>query len=736
MTAPKPTVNLVVHGHFYQPPRDNPWTDEVPAEPSAEPFHDWNARIHAECYRANAYARIYGADNRIHAMVNNYGRLSFNFGPTLARWIARHDPRTLARVVAGDRQQQKRTGHGGAMAQVWGHPIAPLLSPVDRRTQILWGLQDFKRHFGRDAEGIWLPETAADAPTLEALIEAGLRFTILAPEQIGAVRAPGKSVWTEVNRDSVDTGRMYKWVAPSGKSIAIAVFDGPMSREIAFGDAARDAATFLQKARASAERSTVKGRRLVLAASDGELYGHHKKFSDLTLAYATSVDAPKHGVHVTNLAALLADDPPTWEVELAKGPNGEGTAWSCAHGLGRWRRHCGCAMRSPAESGWSQAWRGPLRDGLDLLRDRGVAFFEDLAGDLFIDPWGARDAYGGVIDDAPPARGQLLQSFGRGALRGGEATALRRAHQLMEMQRAALLMYASCGWFFDDIGGLESALVLRQAAHAVDLWRALGSTPPVDELLDVLARAKSNEPKPGIRNGADVFRRMTRERVTPTVAVAQAVFHTLADGPVPDGAAAAPGFAVALPGNGSSLRGQARVQHRRSGEERILEFAASYDGATRFECTVDGQRLQLDDLDDGSARPLRLAALTRLAERPPTVATCRAALALATALGPPVGTEKETLQGLFGAMLLGLLQAHAPQLEGDVLEVAGPLVERSELGSHAELAHLAEDLVWDTLVHFREQRKHPPAPLVALATRLKIAPEEKTPSPVRGPEGP
>jgi alpha-amylase/alpha-mannosidase (GH57 family) len=722
MTAtPKPTVNLVVHGHFYQPPRDNPWTDEVPAEPSAQPFHDWNARIHAECYRANAYARIYGPDNRIHDMVNNYGRLSFNFGPTLARWIARHDPRTLARIVAGDRQQQRRTGHGGGMAQVWGHPIMPLLSPSDRRTQVLWGLHDFRRHFGRDAQGIWLPETAVDGPSLEALIDAGLRFTILAPEQIAAVRGPGKAVWTEVNRDSLDTGRTYRWVAPSGRSIAIAVFDGPMSREIAFGDAATDAATFLEKVRSSAGRSGVK-RPLVLAASDGELYGHHKKFSDLALAYATSVDAPKKGVHVTNLAALLAEEPPTWEVELAKGPGGEGTAWSCSHGVGRWRRDCGCAMRPHSESGWSQAWRGPLREGLDLLRDRGAAFFEDLGSDLFVDPWGARDAYGTVIDEPPAARGLLLQGFGRGGLRGGEPVAVRRAHQLMEMQRAALLMYASCGWFFDDIGGLESALVLRQAAHAIDLWRALGGAPPVDDLLDVLAKGKSNEPRPGARNGADVFRRMSRERVTPAVAVAQAAFRALADRAVTDGDP--PGFQVGLPASGP-LRGVARVQHRRSGDETAVEFAASYDGATRFECAVDGQRLGLDDLDDSVARPLRLAALCRLTAQPATVARCRSALGLAEALGPPIGPETELLQDLFGRMLVGLLQQHAPKLEGEVLEVASPLIERSALDTHAELAHLAEDLVWDTLAHHREHKKALPPPLQALAARLRIAPEER-----------
>jgi hypothetical protein len=282
-------------------------------------------------------------------------------------------------------------------------------------------------------------------------------------------------------------------------------------------------------------------------------------------------------------------------------------------------------------------------------------------------------------------------------------------------------MYASCGWFFDDVAGLESALVLRQAAHAVDLWRSLGGSPPVDELLDVLAKAKSNEPRPGYRNGADVFRQMTRERVTPAVAVAQAAFQSLADGPA---AQDPPGFQVALPAIGP-LRGVARVQHRRSGEETQLEFTASYDGATRFECTADGQRILLDDLDDVAARPLRLAALARLAAHPATVASCRSALAVAGDLGPPIGPEKDTLQDLFGRMLLGLLQAHAPHLDAEVLEVAGALVEQSDLGTHPVLAHLAEDLVWDTLVYHREHRKIPPALLQALAARLKIALEEK-----------
>jgi alpha-amylase/alpha-mannosidase (GH57 family) len=206
-----PSIALVVHGHFYQPPRENPWTDRVPREPSAAPEHDWNERILAECYRANAFARLHGASDTVRALINNYAHMSFNVGPTLARWIERRDPTTIERMRAGDEDQRRRLGRGGGIAQVWGHPIAPLLSPRDRRTQIAWGLQDFETRFGRKSEGIWLPETAVDPATLEALIEAGVSYTILAPEQIAAVRPAGER-WTPVTRDTVDTGRAYRWM--------------------------------------------------------------------------------------------------------------------------------------------------------------------------------------------------------------------------------------------------------------------------------------------------------------------------------------------------------------------------------------------------------------------------------------------------------------------------------------------------------------------------------------------
>jgi hypothetical protein len=637
----------------------------------------------------------------------------------------------MTRIAAGDVEQRARLGAGGALAQVWGHPIAPLLSPADRRTQILWGLQDFRHRFGRAAEGIWLPETAVDAATLEALIEAGVRFTIVAPEQIAAVRAPGET-WTEVNRDTIDSGRPYRWVAADGRSITLAVFDGPLSREIAFGTAARDAATFLHQVKRSAERSGVIGHRLVLAASDGELYGHHKKFADLTLAYATAVDATANDIEVTNLAAFLNERPATWEAELAKGPHGEGTAWSCPHGLGRWRRHCGCAMRPQGETGWTQAWRGPLRDGLDLLRDRAAAFFDDLGGDLFLDPWGARDAFGEVVDEAAPTRARFLRDFGRPTLAGGEREAERRALALLEMQRSALLMYASCGWFFDDIAGLESALVLRQAAHVVDLWQGLGGAPPLPDVLDVLAKGHSNEPTMG--TGADVFRRVARERVTARIAVARAAFVALGAPPPEE---ATPGFAVALPADAAphALTGTADVTHRRSGETTRVAFTAAAEGPGRFVCVADGERIELEDLDLATARPLRMAAIERLAATP-TLAGSREALTLASKLGPLAPAEAERLQALMARLLLGLLEAHTPNLAEPVLAAVAELVEAANLPARSEQsAHLAEDLIWDTMATFQERHEALPPTLQRLAERLRLAPAKPKPVAEERPRG-
>jgi alpha-amylase/alpha-mannosidase (GH57 family) len=714
----RPSLALVVHGHFYQPPRENPWTDEVPRETTAAPFANWNARIHAECYRANAYARIYGPKDHIRSIVNNYASLSFDVGPTLARWLLRHDGQVMRRMREGDTEQRARLGTGGAMAQVWGHPITPLLNPHDLRTQIRWGQLDFRGHFGHDADGMWLPETAATPATLAALIDAGITYTILSPEQIEAVRSPDGE-WQAVNAETLDAGRAYRFAHPdsSGRYLAIGIFDGPLSRDLAFGTATRDAASFLEAMRRAAERSKLPGRCLVLAASDGELYGHHKKFADLTLAYATSVSAPAEQIEVTNLGAFLAESPPIWELRLRPGPVGEGTAWSCSHGLGRWLRDCGCRMHH--DKATSQAWRGPLRAALDHLRDRAATFFDDAGGELFVHPWRARDAYGEVADDDPERRKKFLRGLGRPGLRRDRGMASQRALVLMEMQRSLLLMYASCAWFFDDISGPEAALALRRAAHAMEVWRNLGGRPPERAFLDILAEARSNQPRLG--TGADAFARARRGRISPAQAVARTAFSCMASSSAGQGLV--PGFDVSIAcpatkGGGQHLAGQARVTGRRTGETTTLAFTATHDGLAGFACKVGGRRLGLEDLDEEAAQPLRFGALVRMAAASPV--DCRAILAVADKLGPCTPAEHSALAGLLARALASYLEYALASHKPVDWRLASRLADRAGVVQATDDWRRVQEVVWEHLGALRSRRESPQKALRVLAERLSL----------------
>ena len=720
----RPTIALVVHGHFYQPPRENPWTDEVPREPTAAPFPNWNARINAECYRANAYARIYGPKDDIASIVNNYASMSFDLGPTLARWLDRHDAQVVRRMREGDDAQRARLASGGAMAQVWGHPIAPLLNPHDLRTQILWGQFDFRRRFGRDAAGMWLPETAASDATLAALIDAGIAYTILAPEQIESVRPPDGD-WQPATADTLDTGRPYRFLHPdgSGRGIALAIFDGPLSRDLAFGTATRDAASFLEAMRRSAERSKLAGKRLVLAASDGELYGHHKKFADLALAYAVTVSAPAEHIDVTNLGAFLADTPPTWEARLRPGPGGEGTAWSCAHGLGRWLRDCGCRMHDA--KGSSQAWRAPLRQALDHLRDRAAAFFEDAASELFTDPWQARDAYGQVADDDPETRKNFLRGLGRPSLRRQRNQAPARALLFMEMQRSLLLMYASCAWFFDDIAGPEAAIAMRRAAHAMDVWKALGGKPPARAFTAILAEARSNQAKLG--NGADAFARASRDRVAPAQAVARAAFSCMASSS--SSQSDLPGFDIkmdcpATPAGHKTIAGQACVTGRRTGEQTTLAFTASHDGKAGFACRVGSWRMGLDDLDEEAAQALRLGALVRMASGAREASGCRALLAVADRLGTCTAGENSALAGLLTRALASYLEHCFHTRKPANWQLAQRFADRAGAVQASDDWRRVQEMAWEHLELLRRRREPMPKALRALAERLQLV---KTP---------
>lgn len=503
------TTALVIHGHFYQPPRENPWTELVEREPGASPFHDWNERIHAECYRPNAFARISDTHGRVERVVNNYARLSFNFGPTLLNWLERHQPETYRRVVEADGESAlRRGGHGNAIAQGYHHAILPLCNERDRRTQIRWGLADFRRRYQREAESLWLPETACDDATLEALIEAGLRYVILSPYQAEAVRPSGSKEWQNVSDGRIDTTVPYKYLHRdgSGRSVAVFFYNGQIARGIAFEGLLASSHGLL----GACARAAGGGARIVSVATDGESYGHHFRFGDRCIAYALEVEAERQGLRVTNYGEFLDDDEPTHEVRIKAGLDGEGTAWSCAHGLGRWMRDCGCNVAAPG--GWNQRWRTPLRAAFDLLRDDLAPKFEEECGKLLRDPWLARDEY---VELLTPGGSKHHEEFLlRHAARVLSDEERVRSLTLLEAQRAAMTMYTSCGWFFNDISGLEAVQTLRYAGRVVETMEALGLAPPIAAFLETLAEAKSNQlERP---TGADIYlRTIAQSRVTP-----------------------------------------------------------------------------------------------------------------------------------------------------------------------------------------------------------------------------
>lgn len=494
------TIPVVIHGHFYQPPRENPWTGRIERQPSAEPDHDWNARVHRECYRPNAFARVFDDAGRIEAITNNYARMSFNFGPTLLSWMQAYRPEAYARVIEADRVScGQHGGHGNGMAQSFHHSILPLCSPRDLRTQVRWGLADFRHRFGREAESMWLPETACNDATLACLIEEGLRWVILAPRQVAQIRPLEGGEWRAPKR--LDTGHPYRWLHPdgTGRSIAVFFYDGELARAIAFGGALASSSILVDHLEKAAARTD----GCIHVATDGESYGHHSRYGDLTLAYSLIAEAPRRGFQPMNYGEVLDRLPPVAEVRLAAGDEGLGSSWSCAHGVGRWFRDCGC--HTGGEQGWSQAWRTPLRQALDFLRDAVAEVYEDAGGDLFEDPWAARDGYVEVVLETGRRRAFLETHARQGARSTSEPSRRRRALRLLELQRNAMLMYTSCGWFFNDLAGLETVQVLRYAGRVVDLIDELGMASLRESFLERLSEARANRQEDG--SGADIFRR-------------------------------------------------------------------------------------------------------------------------------------------------------------------------------------------------------------------------------------
>jgi alpha-amylase/alpha-mannosidase (GH57 family) len=470
---------ICIHGHFYQPPRENAWLEVIEVQDSAHPYHDWNEKISAECYAPNAASRILDQKGVIRNILNNYSWISFNIGPTLLSWMEYNDRETYDAILDADRESMKMfSGHGSAIAQVYNHVIMPLANQRDKVTQVIWGIRDFEFRFGRKPEGMWLAETAVDYETLEILVDNNIRFTILAPRQARAVRKVGEEHWKPVNDTTIDTRNAYSCVLPSGRSITIFFYNGEISQGIAFNGLLNDGMR-LAEALTSPFNKDDKPQ-LVHVATDGETYGHHHRHGDMALSFCLNHIGKNSKARITNYAEFATRFRPEYEAQVI-----ENSSWSCVHGVERWRANCGC--NSGGRPGWHQNWRKPLRDALDWLRDVVGELYEQEGRKLMRDPWAARNDYINVI----LRRGD--ESIGRFFSEHvhSEVNA-NRVLRLLEMQRHAMLMYTSCGWFFDEVSGIETTQVMQYACRVIQLAKQVSDKDLEPEFIHRLASAPSN----------------------------------------------------------------------------------------------------------------------------------------------------------------------------------------------------------------------------------------------------
>lgn len=504
MSNKKNDIFLTIHGHFYQPPRENPWLEAIELQDSALPFHDWNERINKECYNPNSISKIVDNRNRILDVVNNYEHMSFNFGPTLLSWMEHFAPLTYERIIKADIESvSEHSGHGNAIAQVYNHIIMPLANENDKQTQIKWGIRDFEYRFGRKPEGMWLAETAVDDETLKFLEENGIKFTVLSPYQALKFRQEGDKDWQDVSWGNIDPARSYRYYIKSapGKFIDLFFYDGAISRSVAFDELLKDGNKFIKRLKEGISDCR-DYPQLINIATDGESYGHHTKFGDMALSYVLKIRAKDEGFKITNYAEYLDKYRSNCEVDIK-----QASSWSCFHGVGRWKEDCGCS--TGGHPGWNQKWRKPLREALDYLRDELIVVFENEGQKYFDNVWNVRNKYINVILDRNEMNVKKFQQENfKPDLTDDDKV---HAMELLEIQRQAMLMYTSCGWFFSEISGIETVQIMKYAARAMQLAARFTSKNLEEKFLEILSQAKSNIPEFG--TGKDIFERFVKPSI-------------------------------------------------------------------------------------------------------------------------------------------------------------------------------------------------------------------------------
>lgn len=489
---------ICIHGHFYQPPRENAFSGVIEDQPSALPYHNWNERINKECYASNAHSPILNDNQQVEEVINNYSLISFNFGPTLLSWMEKAAPDVYALILKADEASRKNfSGHGSAMAQAYNHMIMPLANEADKKTQVIWGIKDFEYRFNRKPEGMWLPETAVDTPTLEILAAHGIVFTVLSPNQATKVKKLRETHWHHVHESTLNTHYPYLCRLPSGKKINIFFYNGPVSAEVAFGELLRNGEWFAKRLLAEFDEK-LKAESLVHIATDGETYGHHHVFGNMALSYALRHIQKNHLAKITNYGEFLARFPPKHEVVIK-----ENSSWSCSHGVERWQSDCGCALDT--RKLWNQKWRKPLRLSLNWLRDILMKIYLKNVGEYVRDPYLFRNEYIKVVlNPSAVPFSDFVYSFTKKKL---SEDSLERLHDALEMQRFAMLMFTSCGWFFDDVSGIEARQIMQYAARAIAIAEKLQPRKIEDIFVRKLSKAKSNDKD---TNGGFIYEQYAR----------------------------------------------------------------------------------------------------------------------------------------------------------------------------------------------------------------------------------
>jgi hypothetical protein len=459
---------LCLHGHFYQPPREDPFTNVLPVEPGASPFANFNEKITSECYRPNAEE-------------GNFEAISFDLGPTLAAWLEQAHPDVYRLIIEADQRHLARYGVGNALAQAYNHTILPLATTRNKRTQIMWGLQDFRNRFGHDAHGMWLAETAVDIESLDILAQCGVTYTVLAPWQAASYTDPNEPYIVPLH---------------DGRSMTVFFYNAPLSGGVSFdwtttSNAEIFAASYLPEHLMQSKRDTGEAQ-LLLIATDGELYGHHKPWRDMFLAHLIHHGAPDYGFEVCTLERFMHIHPPIKEVAL-RTPS----AWSCGHGVARWSTGCECTEGD-------SSWKAPLFAALSRLSEKGDALFEQYAGETLLDPWAARDEY------LPIRHGwETPESFwtrhGKEHYQPTDERLKQRTLQLLEAQYYQQYSFTSCGFFFEDLDRIEPRNDIAFARRAISLtWQATG----VDLQQDFVKNLEVTKSSRTGLSGADLYRQL------------------------------------------------------------------------------------------------------------------------------------------------------------------------------------------------------------------------------------